>query len=306
MGTKTSKPETRDYRHLLEKIILNPWDWNIICSLFPPDKPAVTSRRHWEWSRRNTDSHPQQEILICLHGKCLYRLKDRLYSCTPGTIMLFDSFEEHDCYYPPFATGVDHIWLTHVQGNIFARTFQLKNGKVVPAKSKTCVINDTDLESLLTRSWSDLKSSTEYSAAYRRLKLITAVLNILLSLYESDFNSNLTVDKEERQLKVIETMKRHIHESAGRGLTLDNLAQAAGYSKFHFLRLFQKYTGQSVHDYLNLCRIQRAVEMQKKGHLKKEIAVALGFSCLPVFSRWYKQMGKRFNFNKIDRTRNSQ
>ena len=92
-------------------------------------------------------------------------------------------------------------------------------------------------------------------------------------------------------------MQRNTHDHShqelmlmlhGRGVTLDMLARISGYSKFHFLRLFQRCTGQTVHTYIDHCRRQRVEAMLQQGCAKKEIAAALGFSCPAAFSRWLK------------------
>ncbi|MBA2479933.1 MAG: helix-turn-helix transcriptional regulator, partial [Planctomycetes bacterium] len=88
--------------------------------------------------------------------------------------------------------------------------------------------------------------------------------------------------------QAIEAIKRHIAQTAGNGVTLDQLARIAGFSKFHFLRVFKKHTGTTVHAYVNECRLQRVAELRAAGLTQKDIGARLGFSCPAAFSRWFK------------------
>jgi AraC-like DNA-binding protein len=67
------------------------------------------------------------------------------------------------------------------------------------------------------------------------------------------------------QHRVIETIKRHVAEMAGRDVSLAEAARLAGYSKFHFLRLFKQETGMTFHDYVNECRRKTAAALLREG-----------------------------------------
>ncbi len=58
-------------------------------------------------------------------------------------------------------------------------------------------------------------------------------------------------------LKVVEVMRARLHES----LTIEELADAAGLSRFHFARLFKTATGHPPHEYLVRLRVDRAQEL---------------------------------------------
>jgi len=58
-------------------------------------------------------------------------------------------------------------------------------------------------------------------------------------------------------LKVVEVMRSRIHES----LRIEELAEAAGMSPFHFARQFKTATGHPPHEYLMRLRVDRAQEL---------------------------------------------
>ncbi len=58
-------------------------------------------------------------------------------------------------------------------------------------------------------------------------------------------------------LKVVELMRRRLHET----LRIEELADAAGLSHFHFARQFKAATGHPPHEYLMRLRVDRAQEL---------------------------------------------
>ncbi len=124
-----------------------------------------------------------------------------------------------------------------------------------------------------------------------RLKLRSAVGLLITALIHAGYAS-VHDDRHAFQQHVVAAIQQHIRETAGHGECLDSLARISGYSKFHFLRLFEQHTGQTVHRYLDDCRLQRVRTMLERGCSKKEISAALGFSCQSAFSRWLKKWNR--------------
>ena len=65
----------------------------------------------------------------------------------------------------------------------------------------------------------------------------------------------------------------------------------AGYSKYHFSRLFSEYTKETFCDYLNLRRIKAAEELLLNDSLSvTEIAMQSGFSSIATFNRLFRSL----------------
>ncbi|GHV73720.1 AraC family transcriptional regulator [Spirochaetia bacterium] len=72
-------------------------------------------------------------------------------------------------------------------------------------------------------------------------------------------------------------------------VTLDDAANDAALSKFHFTRFFKEQTGQSFHSYLSMVRVSHAVEnLIKTDASITDIAYQCGFSSLKTFNRVFK------------------
>lgn len=71
---------------------------------------------------------------------------------------------------------------------------------------------------------------------------------------------------------------------------LEHLALLAGYSKYHFLRVFKKHTGLTPHNYLNQIRTRRSEQMIRAGLELSDIAFCAGFSDQSHFTRTFKSI----------------
>jgi AraC family transcriptional regulator len=71
---------------------------------------------------------------------------------------------------------------------------------------------------------------------------------------------------------------------------LDDVARAAGYSSWHFQRLFGALTGQTLKDYIRTRRLTAAYEALRAGTAPRllELALASGFESQEAFTRAFK------------------
>ena len=70
---------------------------------------------------------------------------------------------------------------------------------------------------------------------------------------------------------------------------LDELAALAGLSRFHFIRVFQRTTGQAPHAYLTTRRIMMARRLLAAGDRPAEVAVACGFADQAHLTRLFRR-----------------
>jgi AraC-like DNA-binding protein len=80
-----------------------------------------------------------------------------------------------------------------------------------------------------------------------------------------------------------------MHDRLGDQLTIDDLAAAALFSKFHFSRIFQRVTGLSPGRFLTAIRLQEAKRLLATTPLPvTEISVQVGYSSVGTFSSRFK------------------
>ena len=83
----------------------------------------------------------------------------------------------------------------------------------------------------------------------------------------------------------------HIDRNYARPLTVDRLAKLAGLSTYYFIRAFRAHAGQTPHQYLRACRIERARELLVTTPLPvTDICDAVGFQSLGSFSSLFRKL----------------
>lgn len=86
-------------------------------------------------------------------------------------------------------------------------------------------------------------------------------------------------------IAMITLMNRHIEDP----LSMDDLAEAAGYSRRHLERLFRDATGQPPGDFYRSLRLDRGRNLLSTTNLTlQEVAMACGFASLSHFSKSFK------------------
>jgi AraC-like DNA-binding protein len=74
-------------------------------------------------------------------------------------------------------------------------------------------------------------------------------------------------------------------------ITLDDMADVAGLSKYHFLRLFKATYGITPREYLSQRRIERAQDLLRTTNLTvTEVCFMVGFSSLGSFSSRFRSL----------------
>lgn len=80
-----------------------------------------------------------------------------------------------------------------------------------------------------------------------------------------------------------------LHAGYAGPLHIDDLADAAGLSRWHFQRCFRAAFGVTAHDYLSGLRLRRAKHALAGGASVTEACLEVGFTSLGTFSTWFRQ-----------------
>lgn len=264
-------------------VLLHPERWTVIAAACPPEATPVEHPRHRLWQRTHTHDHPHQELMLTVRGNGLYGHRGAIYPCAPGTLFLFDAFEAHDLGCPPWTEPIDVLWVAVLPGQFVTRMTTLAAGNAELWRDGRRLLDAEALGGLRGLT-------TVAEPAVARLHLVGAMSLLIAAILRRDDDAQAGEEGPQPE-RIVRSVQRYLHETAGCGVTLDTLARISGYSKYHFLRLFQRYTGQTVHEYIDACRRERAETMRLRGCQQKEIAQALGFSCPSAYSRWAKGQG---------------
>jgi AraC family transcriptional regulator len=102
--------------------------------------------------------------------------------------------------------------------------------------------------------------------------------------------------QENLYLQRINAVIAHIRENLNNDLALETLARVAGFSPFHFHRLFKSITGETVNEIVMRLRLERAAALLRATPQLSitDAAFDCGFKSVAVFSRAFK---KQYNVN---------
>ncbi|MEO5777294.1 MAG: AraC family transcriptional regulator [Flavobacterium sp.] len=89
--------------------------------------------------------------------------------------------------------------------------------------------------------------------------------------------------------KRIVQAKLFIDTNYDRKIEISHIADAAHFSKFHFIRVFKKTYGKTPHQYLISVRIDMALLLFKNGVPVSEAYYLVGFESLTSFSALFKK-----------------
>jgi AraC family transcriptional regulator len=82
----------------------------------------------------------------------------------------------------------------------------------------------------------------------------------------------------------------HLRENLDQPQKLEDLAKVACFSEFHFHRVFRAMTGETVNDFTNRLRLEKAARLLKRTrNSATEIALECGFSSSATFSRSFNK-----------------
>ncbi len=110
-----------------------------------------------------------------------------------------------------------------------------------------------------------------------------------MTVYEKELNGiRGTVYSNEVQISTVIGVRNYIENHYEVDLNLDILSHIQLVSKYHLLRLFKKYYGQTPWQYLMDKRIEKAKEQLINGVSVTESCFAVGFESLGSFSTLFK------------------
>ncbi len=100
---------------------------------------------------------------------------------------------------------------------------------------------------------------------------------------------DVKVNKQKEYIEKFNLIFEYINNNFMEDISLETIADVAGFSKFHFSRLFKHFTDMSFYDYLNQRRVKEAEKYLLNPSLSiTEIALRSGFSSISTFNRVFK------------------
>lgn len=276
----------------VERLLLSPEKWKLAAPFMPDEVETVPAGQVPERDKKQLGGHSHRELLVPLGGDYIYGFNEKFYHCVPGMIFFIDSGISHEALYTSCASRLTHMWFVVERDKLLGNYLMINNGRIEFCNRLKVLFRDFDPDVNIYEMWDAVKSGElDVRTFFGRRKLLFALNYLFLRLIEADAVQESDIGEYQREM--IESSKAHIRKSFKRGVNIEQLARVAGYSKFHFLRLFKKYAGFTVYEYVNLCRVNEVELMLQDDCTQKEIAYELGFSSPAAFSNWRRKMQRQ-------------
>jgi AraC-like DNA-binding protein len=235
--------------------------------------------------------HTAAEIIMPLENIYTVIVNDTTYVLDPGDILVLPPGELHEIMAPDSGERIilqfDYSLLYNLKG--FDSTFHLLRPCCVITTKQHEELGQS-LRALLMEVKNEYFGHSLLKEASAYALLIQFFVLIGRNVMQVERSGNESKSQKYRKnidnfLKVCNYMNEHCTED----IQVDELAELAGFSKFHFTRLFKQFIGMSYYDYLNQHRIMYAEKLLIDPNMSvTEVAMRSGFGSLATFNRAFK------------------
>jgi len=250
------------------------------------NKEAENYPVHW---------HTAAEIIMPLDHIYTVIVNDKRYVLQPGDIFVIPPGELHEIVAPDSGERMilqfDFSLLYNLKG--FDSAFHLLR--------PCCRIAAKDHEELgrsLRAILLELKDEYFSSSVLKEASAYALLIRFFILIGRNVINGEHRANpskgrRHHRNLDAFLRVCNYMNEHCTEDIQVDDLSKLAGFSKFHFTRLFRQFIGISYYDYLNQHRIMHAEKLLIDPNISvTEVAMRSGFGSLATFHRAFKTYKK--------------
>ena len=253
------------------------------------------------WENKENENYPvhwhsAMELIMPIKGNYEVQLRNKTYLLKENDILIIPSLDIHGITVPQDSKDglriilmVEPIMLFSLPGisDSIIRQYNLN----LITHEETPDIHG-DVQRLLMDCYNEYKKDDRYliTAMYAKIIDIFVMLSRYCDqkfLHRDNIQANKRQDYIARLNSVFEYIDSHLTEK----LTLKKMTEVAHYSKFHFERIFNVFTGKSFYQYLKEKRISYSESLLLNPKLTTiDIALNSGFGSVSAYNRTFKEI----------------
>jgi len=253
---------------------------------FPPNsnfrfwvnKESKTYDLHW---------HASTEIIVPIIEQIEVTVRQKKYMVNPGDIFIIPGGELHE--FTCTDQGIRLVFLYDLSVLQTITGFPYLNSTfsqpVLISAQEEIYRNEL---SLLFSMFQDYYSQS----SLRELMMFSKMVNFYVEYQENHpiSSANMLKGYEKSVTDRLNMVFYYINHHYMEDIPLEKAAEIAGFSKYHFARMFKEFCGQTFFDYLSMERIKSAERLLLiPGKTITEIAYQSGFGSLCAFNRAFKK-----------------
>lgn len=230
--------------------------------------------------------HDTYEIYLLLGGKRYLFYDNTCYILKRGDLAVLKPFDIHysesreaDCY--------ERYVLNFKEDNL-SKILSDGEKTLLLDKLIPCVIHLTEEQTKKLYDYFERTCAYSKKTGFLAEKLLYSALLQLIAYVAERIDGVVEAHGNDISPQIMSALK-YMNKSYMEGLTLDDIAEAACMSKYHFCRKFKEITGATVLEYLNNVRLTKVHNLLMNTQLSiDEIADKTGFSSAIQLTRVFK------------------
>lgn len=242
----------------------------------------------------NFDSHYHNcaEIIFMYEGECTYSFSSKEVPLKTGDIVVIPPYMMHkqtaNHPYKQFVALLDVGPLINF-GLFSTHTSSIKD--ILLCNTETCPqIYNSIYNSFIDmiNSYFTYNSFWEIESYSYFMQMLICIGRNIKSTAQADAIAPTTTSKI--QFIKFEELLQYMDANFSEQLSLEDMSNRVGFSKYHFVRLFKEYTGTTFYNYLTNKRIQHAKILLSGTDEITDIAFQCGYNNQTSFCRSFKKL----------------
>lgn len=221
--------------------------------------------------------HENIEILYVTEGEGFIKTSNEQYSAEKGDIFVINSYSPHN---------------GNSNSNLKYFCFIIDN--------EFCLFNGFDTNKYLYQTKINDKKASEFieniinelneKSSLQECAVKTNVLNLLLYITKNYCLENTNTPRHTKNADIIKTAIGYIRSHFNERLTVEQIADEVGLSKYYFSREFKRLTGLTVVTYMNYVKCENAKKLLKTDKYSvNDVCELCGFDNLSYFAKTFKK-----------------
>ncbi len=229
-----------------------------------------------------THWHKEYEVIYIVDGKGELRINQKCYPLEKGDFILIGSEEVH-------YIESDKKEILTFQSIVFDHNILTERGESIHFPILKYVFKKDELPEFYSLFISLIQSYNNEEENYELL--IKSDLYKMTYLLLKFKYISYVVTSERSSDVVMKEITDYINQHYNEDLKSEKLAEMAGYSKYHFTKVFKDFTGKTVVEYINQLRLNKSIDLLLNFDLTiSEIAFELGYDNVSYFIKRFKTM----------------
>lgn len=233
-------------------------------------------------------AHAGYSVGLILSGQTTFYLEGDYHVAMAGKLVYFQPEAVHACNPDPEST-MEYV-MFYVEREVMADTFRdiftPAGGSVPMPVFPAPVVDDREVFAMWHEVYRAVMSESDGLEKQSRL---FQAMSASLRRHAGWGTRELVAQCSGNAAEGVHRAKAFLAENLCRKVSLGELAEVAGLSRYHLLRTFHGETGLPPHTYHNQLRVDRGKKLLAQGASISDVAAELGFTDQSHFTRVFKQ-----------------